>query len=315
MGSFKRLLLWITVIFGGVGFLAYQGSLQPLWQGIYAASILGGLALLLFTGGAPAPPPPRRRPAAVAMAEEESESDASLPAPVTESEGAAGERAAKLARSRGLDVTTEEEEVEVEFVEEEVEVEEDAFHEAKEYVVEVDAESMLEAEIERYVDERREQHGEIRDRIERRRRTQLARIRADAAKVFASLEDREDLAAIVAAGDGVQLLADPAPQEPSRPYGNLLIRIDESRIIELKVPLDRGFRAAEDPTSKLDGTTTRVGDQRILDLADGQLPPPPGGGDLPLPPPPGDGALPLPPPPGDLPLPPPPVKADDSDSD
>jgi hypothetical protein len=288
MGSFKRLLLWISLIIGGLGFLTFQGSLTPLWQGLYAAGLLGILATLLFSGGADMPAPPRPGRMQVAkVAASESEAD-DLPAPVTEDESAGGERAAKLARSRGIDVQGGGQEIIVESAEEVVEVEPDPVHEAEEYVVEVDAESMLSAEIDRIVEERREQHGEIRNKIERRRRTQMARIRADTAKVFASFEGHEDIQSLLNQPDhGLTVLDEPLDKSPGKLYGSLLIRLDEKRILKLRVPLDEGFRAAK---------------EIVENSSNDALPPPPDG--LSLPPPPGDLPLPLPPSLDALPPPP-----------
>ncbi len=242
-----------------------------------------------------------------------------LPTPVHEDEGAAGERAAKLARSRGIDVESEEEvfvESAEELVEVEVEVEADKVHEAEEYIVEVDVESMLQTEIEQTIGQRRAQYGEIRERIERRRRTQLARIRADAAKAFSQFEEREDIAGLLAQPDhGLTVLEEPESPDVGRQYGIVFIRLDETRILRLRVPLDEGFRIAEDPSAKLPGELMRVGDMRQLDLPSVPLPeglpPPPDLSDLPPPPaaadlPPPPGAVGLPPPPGSADLPPPP---------
>jgi len=317
MGSFKRLLLWLSLIIGGLGFLTFQGGLTPLWQGLYAAVLLGILATLLFSGGEnmPAPPRPgRMQVAKVAVAESEADE---LPAAVMEDEGAGGERAAKLARSRGIDVESGGDEIIVESAEEVVEVEPDPVHEAEEYVVEVDAESMLSAEIDRIVEERREQHGEIRDKIERRRRTQMARIRADTAKVFASFEDREDIQSLLnQPGHGLTVLDEPFEKSLGKPYGALLIRLDEKRILKLRVPLDEGFRAAKEIVeTSISADLPPPPDGLSLPPAPGDLPlppvpsldalpPPPGGvAELPAPP---SAAVALPPPPSAAGLPPPP---------
>ena len=69
--------------------------------------------------------------------------------------------------------------------------------EAKEYVVEVDAQSMLETEIDSVVLSRRESQKEIREGIEKRRRKQLAKIRGDTLRSRYDADSREELQKIL----------------------------------------------------------------------------------------------------------------------
>lgn len=162
-------------------------------------------------------------------------------------------------------------------------------HIADQYVVEIDAESIEESRIEDTVDERRRRHAEIRQRIEARRREQMAQVRASAAKMWDDNQDREDLVAVLSDPEhGLTVLEEPASVSPGHPYGSTFIRIDEERVIKVRIPLDEGFRKVE----------TEEPEALPLPLPGG-LPLPVG---LPLP-----GGLPLPLPAGGLPLPPPPM--------
>ena len=145
--------------------------------------------------------------------------------------------------------------------------------EAKEYVVEVDAESMLETEIDSVVLSRRESQKEIRDGIEKRRRKQLAKIRGDTLRSRYEAGSREELQKIIQHSNEIQVVDEPENPTPGHPYGRVLIRIDENKILRLRVPLDVGLRAAE------------IEPEPLPDL--GGLPPPPLPGEISgLPPPP-----------------------------
>ena len=101
--------------------------------------------------------------------------------------------------------------------------------EAKEYVVEVDAQSMLETEIDSVVLSRRESQKEIRDGIEKRRRKQLAKIRGDTLRSRYEAGSREELQKILQHSNEIQVLDEPENPTPGHPYGRVLIRIDENK--------------------------------------------------------------------------------------
>ena len=64
---------------------------------------------------------------------------------------------------------------------------------AKRLVIDRDAQTEMEAEVESFVKERREKRSEIRERIQRRRRMELAERRAAKVRMWTELEDGEDL--------------------------------------------------------------------------------------------------------------------------
>ena len=153
---------------------------------------------------------------------------------------------------------------------------------AQRLIVDSDAQSQMETEIEAFVVERREKRAEIRSRIERRRRMALAERRAAKVRMWTELEDGEDLGAILKRPDhGLVVIDEPESPDDSTPLGVSFVRIDEARILKLRLPLDVQQKSAEPETPALPA-----------------MPPPPG-----LPPlPPPDG---VPIPPDGLPLPPP----------
>jgi hypothetical protein len=163
---------------------------------------------------------------------------------------------------------------------------------AQRLIVDSDAQSQMETEIEAFVVERREKRAEIRSRIERRRRMALAERRAAKVRMWTELEDGEDLGAILKRPDhGLIVIDEPESPDDSTPLGVSFVRIDEARILKLRLPLDVQQKSAELETPALPEMPPPPG-----------LPPlPPPVGDLPILP---DGA-PFPPPVGMPPSPPP----------
>ena len=271
MASFFRLVLWTSLLIGVLGLLSIDLTFNA--EMTYAGILLILLAYLMFSGGEPAPRP--RKSVSNARSEDDESDDGGFPDPV--------EPEAPIKRTRGVDVVTEQEEnsdeeealVEVQAIVEDV-------VEAQQYVVEIDAQSMLETEIDTVVETRRTTQDEIRIEVEKRRRKQWAKIRGDTLRSRYIRTGNEELRELIKQpGSTLQIIDEPESPKPGHPYGRILIQIDENRVIKLRIPLDEGLRAAQD--------------EATLDL--GGLPPPP------LP---GEGELPLPPPPGDMDLPPPP---------
>ena len=269
MAGFSRLMLWMVLFIGGAGFLTLRGSLSENGELGAAGGLLILLAYLMFTGGEPAPAVRKKKETTSIIPEQEIEEE---------------EITIPVSRKRGVDVVTPVvEPVDEEIIE--VEALDDDIVEAKEYVVEVDAQSMLETEIDSVVLSRRESQKEIRDGIEKRRRKQLAKIRGDTLRSRYEAGSREELQKILQHSNEIQVVDEPENPTPGHPYGRVLIRIDENKILRLRVPLDVGLRAAE------------IESEPLPDL--GGLPPPPLPGEI--------GDLPPPPLPGEISgLPPPP---------
>ena len=257
MAGFSRLMLWMVLFIGGAGFLTLRGSLSENGELGAAGGLLILLAYLMFTGGEPAPAVRKKKETTSIIPEQEIEEE---------------EITIPVSRKRGVDVVSPVvEPVDEEIIE--VEALDDDIVEAKEYVVEVDAQSMLETEIDSVVLSRRESQKEIRDGIEKRRRKQLAKIRGDTLRSRYEAGSREELQKILQHSNEIQVVDEPENPTPGHPYGRVLIRIDENKILRLRVPLDVGLRAAE------------IESEPLPDL--GGLPPPPLPGEISgLPPPP-----------------------------
>lgn len=202
--------------------------------------------------------------------------EAPLPDKMTLKERKAAKiRAAQEAQRAAMTITSEKDEVELPLVTVE------AVHVADEYVVEVSPESVEEADIQATVAERASRHGEIRQRIEARRRSQMADIRASSARMWEEHAVREDLVEILQKeGHGLAVLDEPAQPEAGHIYGATFIRIDDQRVLKYRSPLDSGFEAI-------------ITTEKVLEKDPIELPPliGPDGNPLPLPLPGPSGAL------------------------
>ena len=148
-----------------------------------------------------------------------------IPAPVVEEQNLDGVslRERKLAKIQAANQSEDEESSEEEnYVEVEVTVEN--VHTADEYVVEVSPESVEDADIEMTVSNRRVKHQEIRQRIEKRRRNQLAEIRASTVRMWEQYNEGEDIVALLQNPEhGLNIIDE--PQKPEAGHVLSLIHI------------------------------------------------------------------------------------------
>lgn len=208
------------------------------------------------------------------LAEEES-SKTDIPQPVKQEKSLDGVslKQRKLAKIKAAEIAAEEGKQDTEELDE-VQVSVENVHQADEYVVEVSPESVEDADIELTVSNRRVQHQVIRERIEKRRRNQLAEIRASTMKMWEQHNEGEDLVGVLQNPDhGQNILEEPLKPQAGHVYGATFIRLDETSILKLRTPLDSGFEEVEKKV---------------------KLPELPGLAGMPLPPLP-DGSMPLPP--------------------
>ena len=251
-------VLFISVL----GFyLSTVGQLtdQAKWGFVAAMGLLAFLWINL--GGNPQParkqrqPRPQEKVRAVESSEPEVEleedEDDDLPEPVVVSslDGATlrERKLAKIAAAEAAQAasaqesTGDEAEAEGEVV---IEVELEEVHVADEFVIDVSPESVEDADIEITVRDRRERHEAIRERIKRRRMGQMADIRASTAQMWEDHASGEDLVALLQTqGHGHTVLVEPEHPAPGHVYGATFVRIDEGRILKLRLPLDVGFES------------------------------------------------------------------------
>ena len=179
------------------------------------------------------------------VVKETTEPQVDIPEVVTEdSMDGASLRERKMAKVSASQAENEENMISVEPDDdlEEVAVSIEEVHVADEFVVEVSPQSIEDANIAAHIDQKRERHDKIRVRIEERRRSQMAEIRASTAKMWEEHSSGEDLVSVIQSENhGHNILIEPATAEAGHVYGATLVRIDASTILKLRIPLDSGY--------------------------------------------------------------------------
>lgn len=239
-------------------YLLEAGELTDEFKWICIAAVLGLSFTWIMMGSQKTAPRAQRavleNTQTVESDEGELENELEIPQPVTEDEldGAtlrerklAKIQAAESKREESLAATTIETVIHDEEMVE-VTLEMDEVHVADEFVVEMSPDSVENADIESAILQRRIKHDEIRQKIELRRRGQLADIRASTARMWEEQTAGEDLVSLLQTpGHGQSVLATPEHPESGHIYGATFIRIDETRILKLRTALDDGFEKVE----------------------------------------------------------------------
>ena len=281
--GFLRTLCGLVAASAGIFYLTSASSLSDNGSWTLIGITFGATFAWVLLGGRGVKPSGQVTSAQPAIVTEsistESESEdasgADIPPPVTAEDNLDGvslreRKLAKIQAANQQNVDSGEEGEEITTVEVTLE----NVHTADEYVVEVSPESVEDADIEMTVSNRRVKHQEIRERIEKRRRNQLAEIRASTVRMWEQHNEGEDIVAVLQNPEhGMNILDEPLKPEAGHVYGATFIRLDEGTILKLRTPLDSGFEEVEKKV---------------------KLPELPGLDGMPLPPLP-DGNLPLPP--------------------
>ena len=282
----SRLIVFILLIGAILGFFLLQADLDEnsRWGLVGTVLILAIIWVYLGDGPKQVNRPGVQGTATPIKVKKIEEVSVDIPEVVTKDElDGASLRERKLAKVAASKQASEDAQITVEPDDdlEEVTVSIEEVHVAGEYVVEASPQSIEDANIAAHIQEKRDRHSRIRARIEERRRDQMAEIRASTAKMWEEHSSGEDLVGLIQTENhGHNILIEPAEAEAGHVYGATLVRVDESSILKLRVPLDTGFVAVEEERA-----TTAT-----LPLPQG-LPTPEELG-LPLPPPPGaSGAL------------------------
>ena len=314
MVSYTRLFLLTLLAVGTPLFLIFQGTMSIGLQIASGTVLLAFLAIYVFSGRQPLPKSPKVPSVTIEVEEEPDELD--LPAPVVEMDSVSDKREEKIRRSRGRVAAPAAPAMPMPPPSAPLPppgapmpamppmpaapampppmpapgappaVAGDGENVAQRLVVARDAQSEMESEIEAYVEERRVKRSEIRGRIERRRRMALAERRAAKVRMWTELEDGEDLGALLNRADhGLTVIDEPEDPDDSAPLGVSYVRIDESRILKLRIPLSVPEKQDETPTTPVP-QMPEVGEMPPMPPPSGDLPPPPGMLGMPPPPPP-----------------------------
>ena len=305
-----RITGWFSLIIGFILFFIFQGNLDLVSQVAGGVVLLSILAVLIFTGNQKIVP-------LHTSSKTQTESSVivnpvlEIPPPVNQLESVSEKRDEKLKRSRRksqqtsiplppmplpdmpLPPTPLPTEIGTPPITSMGVQAVDGTKLANKLVVTSDAQSEMESEIEAFVDQRRARQAEIRSSLERKRRMILAERRAAKARLWTEVEDGEDLATLLKdPNHGMTIIEEPENPDENKPLGVSYIRIDNTRIIKLKIPLT--VVSKDKTSSSSDKISESLGIPEVN--ASSGLPP--------MPPPPG--LPPMPPPPGLPPMPPPP---------
>ena len=290
MPSMMKLVMLLSLLLGIPIYLIYivkEGLEFQIAGGIILLSLT---SLLLFSGPSPIKPILSQKEH-LENNTNELVNDIELPPPVLENEGANYRREQKIKRSRGRDIVDEDSEsdtIEDEELPQLIE-EKDNSNDIKiamPYVASIDPQSEMESEIDTFISQKRLKREELKKKITIERRMELAKRKASKVSNWAEAEDGENISKLLKdPNHGLTILLESEEVDSTIPHGISYVRIDQQRILKVRIPL-------------------HVPNKNIEDVIP-PLPEPPGLPPLPEPP----GLPPLPEPPGLPPLPtPPPVK-------
>ena len=266
-----------------------------LMQAAGAVLILLLVSMILFTGRRPAPSIAKENE--VVIDGDSTFRDIDLPAPVLSEEKTSEIRDSKIRRSRGRQISPEiidlpttmpmpEQPPSISMVDTDSsdfqvgEIEETA----RVHVAKADPEIQAEAEVDRYLDQQRQRREIFRERLDKERRLEKSKRMAEEAVKWTEVENGEDLSTLTSIpGHGLAVMYEPEEPDNSIPQGISYIRIDDGRILKVRVSLDapRGMEAGNDGIQ-----------DEVLGV---DMPPLPSHQEMPIPPPPASN---LPPPVG-----------------
>jgi len=290
MPSMMKLVMLLSLLLGIPIYLIYivkEGLEFQIAGGIILLSLT---SLLLFSGPSPIKPILSQKEH-LENNTNELVNDIELPPPVLENEGANYRREQKIKRSRGRDIVDEDSEsdtIEDEELPQLIE-EKDNSNDIKiamPYVASIDPQSEMESEIDIFISQKRLKREELKKKITIERRMELAKRKASKVSNWAEAEDGENISKLLKdPNHGLTILLESEEVDSTIPHGISYVRIDQQRILKVRIPL-------QIPNKNIEMVTPQLP----------ELPVPPPLSELPVPPP-------LPELPGLPPLPtPPPVK-------
>ena len=279
--NMSRLVVLLLLVGDIIVFFTMQSDFDENGRWAIVGSILLLAIIWVYLGDSPQKEQPVRKARPVA-ASSTSSSEGSVDIPeivVLDEMDGASLRERKMAKVAASKYIEDEDMVQVDPDDdlEEISVTIEEVHVADEFVVEVSPQSIEDANIAAHIQNKKEQHDRIRVRIEERRRGQMAEIRASTAKMWEEHSAGEDLVGLIQSErHGHEILVEPATAEAGHVYGATLVRINDSTILKLRVPLDSGYVAVESARDNTELPTIPLGVPSPSELGLPELPPPPG---------------------------------------
>jgi|TARA_B110000881_G_scaffold208923_1_gene214570 hypothetical protein len=246
MPSTSKLLILLALIFGIPIYLVYIVKEGLEFQIAGGILLLALTSLLIFTG----------RPSIVKVTSKEintsletsmHEGIVDLPPPVLELEGPSHRRDEKVRRSRGGSKVDLSEIVLPDVIDSDApslaSVEEinntDQPRIAMTYVATSDPQSQMESEIDIFVEEKRIKREELKRKITIERRIKTSKRKTSKAVNWAEIEDGEDISGLLKdPNHGLTVLSESEEVDSSAPYGISYVRIDNQRILKVRMPLN-----------------------------------------------------------------------------
>jgi len=255
-------------------------------QAAGAVLILLMVSMILFTGRRPIPQAKKKEP--VFIDQESDFGDIELPPPVHSEESLEEVRSSKIRRSRGRKTVPE---IPVPEIPEpppvpassttlesptiSTESDVDAEGTARVHIARSDPELQAEAEVDFYLAQQRERREVFRARLHRERRLEMSKRVAVEVRKWTQVEDGEDLSTLTSIpGHGLAVFYEPEEPDSSIPQGVSYVRIDDERVLKVRVSLDV-------PRSESNISQEEMSESQ--DIAPLPAPPTPG---MPMPPPP-----------------------------
>ena len=242
MPSMMKLVMLLSLLLGIPIYLIYivkEGLEFQIAGGIILLSLT---SLLLFSGPSPIKPILSQKEH-LENNTNELVNDIELPPPVLENEGANYRREQKIKRSRGRDIVDEDSEsdtIEDEELPQLIE-EKDNSNDIKiamPYVASIDPQSEMESEIDIFISQKRLKREELKKKITIERRMELAKRKASKVSNWAEAEDGENISKLLKdPNHGLTILLESEEVDSTIPHGISYVRIDQQRILKVRIPL------------------------------------------------------------------------------
>ena len=293
MVTATRLLLFAMTAVSIPIYLVFIVPEGLLMQAAGAVLILLLVSMILFTGRRSVPTGGKKRQ--VAIKEDSTFGDIELPAPVISEEKTGEFVDSKIRRSRGRQKGTETLDLPIPQNMPETPIPismdstdsddlqmEQAEGTARVHIAKADPELQAEAEIDRYLVQQRQRREIFRERLHKERRLEMSKRMAEEARKWAEIEDGEDLSTLTSIpGHGLAVFYEPEEPDASIPQGISYVRVDDERVLKIRVSLDapRGIQTELDEVSDYE----LEADMPLPAPAQGMPMPPPPIPDLPPP--------------------------------
>ena len=251
MVTATRLLLIVLSIVSIPIYLVFIVPEGVIMQAAGAVLILLLVSMLLFTGRRPIPREQRKN---TTIIEPESDfGDIELPPSVHSEESVADTRASKIQRTRGRRKSPEplggpvpepisQTSSQISLDIPQIPISEDGVENegtARVHIAKSDPELQAEAEVDQYLSQQRERRTIFRDRLHRERRQEMSKRLAEEARKWSQSEDGEDLSTLTSIpGHGLAVFYEPEEADPSIPQGVSYVRVDDERVLKVRVSLD-----------------------------------------------------------------------------